>query len=725
MEATQQQRRLRVNFQDRGILTKTQKKSGLKHSWVLLKPQFQTISDVIAYLLHSFDLHHSCPNGIVLYMDGFALPPFESTTILKDKDVISVKRLGLGISGTMKAIEEARPFIEDEIVLRQPLPSAVRLLANEEFDKETGGYLSEIDKDEDEAEEPVQIARGGDVASKKRKASSSIENSKKKRQRQVTPKRVEKKVVDQLTKTLQKKRKLANGSKHDGTVDCAKNSDPISKSDGTVNCAKNSDQISKSDGTINCAKNSDPISKSNVHEEKKEETVQASGVPNGAKKVSRGTRRKRLQRQWKKVHPDKAKVDEGEKQLPAKDLNKDSGSKKDASTNIEQLAEEDSDADGDLVPVEIRPGHIRFTPTGKATDIQKFHEASGGNVPSVQKSAWEDDTAQKNVCDVNNKVAKEPYSWNGITNKREGQKWGTENQPNSCKEYRDYNGYSSSSRANRNQRTYSWKEPRDRNTWTSRKQRANDSSMIFEKLVPLTDLPEVGDVLAYRLLELSSTWCPELTSFRVGRITCFDKESNKIIMVPEPEYPLNLKKEEGDHDDDDDSGQPPQPSLYNEDGSLEIDFPSLVDVRILKRGDPSQSKATGVPAVAIGTSAPSGWSKGNNIDGSSNGASDVGNQELGTPGASGVSESNKKDGSNGALDTSNQELQKPAATPANGKKDVWEEISDALLAKKSQLSQEDRWNKKEPSAKRSWSYRTLRGSALGPTMARLRAQNGL
>uniref|UniRef100_A0A803L0W7 Coilin n=1 Tax=Chenopodium quinoa TaxID=63459 RepID=A0A803L0W7_CHEQI len=641
MEATQQQRRLRVNFQDRGILTKTQKKSGLKHSWVLLKPQFQTISDVIAYLLHSFDLHHSCPNGIVLYMDGFALPPFESTTILKDKDVISVKRLGLGISGTMKAIEEARPFIEDEIVLRQPLPSAVRLLANEEFDKETGGYLSEIDKDEDEAEEPVQIARGGDVASKKRKASSSIENSKKKRQRQVTPKRVEKKVVDQLTKTLQKKRKLANGSKHDGTVDCAKNSDPISKSDGTVNCAKNSDQISKSDGTINCAKNSDPISKSNVHEEKKEETVQASGVPNGAKKVSRGTRRKRLQRQWKKVHPDKAKVDEGEKQLPAKDLNKDSGSKKDASTNIEQLAEEDSDADGDLVPVEIRPGHIRFTPTGKATDIQKFHEASGGNVPSVQKSAWEDDTAQKNVCDVNNKVAK------------------------------------------------------------------------------------VGDVLAYRLLELSSTWCPELTSFRVGRITCFDKESNKIIMVPEPEYPLNLKKEEGDHDDDDDSGQPPQPSLYNEDGSLEIDFPSLVDVRILKRGDPSQSKATGVPAVAIGTSAPSGWSKGNNIDGSSNGASDVGNQELGTPGASGVSESNKKDGSNGALDTSNQELQKPAATPANGKKDVWEEISDALLAKKSQLSQEDRWNKKEPSAKRSWSYRTLRGSALGPTMARLRAQNGL
>lgn len=42
-------------------------------------------------------------------------------------------------------------------------------------------------------------------------------------------------------------------------------------------------------------------------------------------------------------------------------------------------------------------------------------------------------------------------------------------------------------------------------------------------------------------------------------------------MVPEPEYPLNLeKKAYGDDDEDGDSGQPPQPSVYNEDGSLEV-----------------------------------------------------------------------------------------------------------------------------------------------------------
>lgn len=89
-----------------------------------------------------------------------------------------MKRNGLGLCNSLKATEEARLFVEDAIVEKQPLPSAVRLLANEEFDKETGGYQSEIDEDEDEAEEPVQNAQGGDVVSKKRKASSKIDSSK-------------------------------------------------------------------------------------------------------------------------------------------------------------------------------------------------------------------------------------------------------------------------------------------------------------------------------------------------------------------------------------------------------------------------------------------------------------------------------------------------------------------------------------------------------------------
>lgn len=61
----------------------------------------------------------------------------------------------------------------------------------------------------------------------------------------------------------------------------------------------------------------------------------------------------------------------------------------------------------------------------------------------------------------------------------------------------------------------------------------------------------------------------------------------------------------------------------------------------------------------------------------------------------------------------------------NGEVNVWEEISQALDTKKAQLSQEDGWSREENSLKNGWSYRALRGSALGPTMARLRAQNGL
>ncbi|KAG5522008.1 hypothetical protein RHGRI_034279 [Rhododendron griersonianum] len=85
--------RIRVLFEDDGhILTESQVSQGLNQSWILLKPQHQSISDLSSYLAHFFDLHRSCPNGIVLSMDDFVLPPFESTSILKDKDVIRKKK---------------------------------------------------------------------------------------------------------------------------------------------------------------------------------------------------------------------------------------------------------------------------------------------------------------------------------------------------------------------------------------------------------------------------------------------------------------------------------------------------------------------------------------------------------------------------------------------------------------------------------------------------------
>ncbi|GMP82614.1 hypothetical protein CsSME_00036838 [Camellia sinensis var. sinensis] len=58
--------RLCVVFEDRHILSKAQKSQGLNQSWILLKPQHHNISDLSTYLTHIFDVHHSCPNGIIL-----------------------------------------------------------------------------------------------------------------------------------------------------------------------------------------------------------------------------------------------------------------------------------------------------------------------------------------------------------------------------------------------------------------------------------------------------------------------------------------------------------------------------------------------------------------------------------------------------------------------------------------------------------------------------------
>lgn len=619
--------RLRLVFDDRGMLTKSQKLEGLKHSWILLKPHFLTVSDVVSYVFHRFDLSNACPNGIVLSMDGFVLPGFESTAILKDGDLISVKKREPGLRDLPKAIERAKTLIEDAIVDKQPLPSGTELLANEQYDKEIRGYESETDVHEDDAHKtilPVENACMGDVPTKKRKASNKNENSKVKRQRRETPEAVQKKHVHcEPTKTDQEKRKLKNGSKHD------------SPGDPKV--------------TVNCAKNLEPTSNSNEcmkPEASREGAIAASDAPDGAKKVNRNTMRKRLQRERRKKHRAEDKTSKQcEKQLPVKNLNANSRSKKDVSTNIIQQhqADEDSGAEGDLVPVMIRPGHIRFTPSGKVNDVRHIQEAnvwsgpstqksvvethrsnkSGWDVHSTTKSFWKGHSSEKNSSSIQrNQVAKGTCQWNGITNKRKGQKWGTGKQPTSWNESRSYNAHSSG-------------------TWATRKQAPRHVVMDFDKLVPLIDLPKAGDIVAYRLLELSSSWCPKLSSFR-------------------------------------------------------IDFSSLVDVRIVNRGDLTQSVGTATPTANCDPAPPGTTKRINETqDGSKSVLSDVGNGDLCTP------------------------------TPVNGKKDVWEAISEALSAKKAQLSQEDSWNKKKVSpSTRSWSQRTLRGRALGPPMAMLRAPNG-
>jgi len=112
--------RVRLVFEDRRILSKYQKKQGLTRSWVVLNRKcHRTISEFSDHIFHTFSLCEACPHGLSLsvrytslcpnfreikfvnvdainayiifrafQMEGFVLPPFESSCVLKDKDIV-------------------------------------------------------------------------------------------------------------------------------------------------------------------------------------------------------------------------------------------------------------------------------------------------------------------------------------------------------------------------------------------------------------------------------------------------------------------------------------------------------------------------------------------------------------------------------------------------------------------------------------------------------------
>ncbi|THF99638.1 hypothetical protein TEA_025167 [Camellia sinensis var. sinensis] len=707
--------RFRVVFEDGHILSKSQRSEGLNRSWLLLKPPLDTISDLCSYLAHVFNLYDSCPNGIILSMDGFVLPPFESTCIIKDKDVIRVKMKGGMLYEIVEVGDGANIIEEGEIVEKQPALTSVPLLANEEFENETGGYQSEPEEDEDnQSEDTLHVENSSDrkVVSKKRKASKKLQSSKKKQKRSTDSQDTENDFhIEQERcefhpgKSIDKKKKVSlKGWKGRGLwcplqsrigakqslvnmlVKCKtkKTSTPRSaeRNNGSVEplpSTKRSDQLQEN-GTI-CI--------DDVHQ-----------MPDEIGKVpSRSARRKKAKRQWlrelaktekkelvipnmqlhqvqspeKDVHKDFMEhqqqnqipnIQPHQVQSPEKDVHNDSMEQQQQNqvpnvqlhqvlspekgmhnNSIEhQQQNQNSEADNEIVPIVIRPGHIRFEPLGKGEEIWVI-------LFDLAQLAYQ--AAQQNQVSV------ETFQWNGIISKKKGQKWGKEKFSSRRNDYKDSN------------------EERSEVMTTERVDPPNNP-LDFDKLAPLARLPKEGDVIAYRLLELSSTWTPELSSFRVGKTSRYDPESDRVLLTPVPEYPIIFDKS-----DEDECAQPPDDSLYGEDGSLEIEFSSLVDTRIVKHGNSDPAKAV----------------------------TDCVNDD---PVSSEVRVS--------TVVPSNNNTQTLAPTP---EKDinVWDEFSEALNTKKEQLIREKGCS--ESSGKSSWSFRAMRGSALGPTMAILRAKNAI
>ncbi|XP_038886784.1 coilin-like isoform X4 [Benincasa hispida] len=118
--------RIRLVFEEGHLLSKSQRKNGLKRSWILLKSHLRSISDFSSYLLDFFLLRGACPDGLILSMDGFVLPPFEPTSILKDKDIVRVKKNEDNVS----VVDQMAHMMEG-----QPADVYVQLLANEKLVK--------------------------------------------------------------------------------------------------------------------------------------------------------------------------------------------------------------------------------------------------------------------------------------------------------------------------------------------------------------------------------------------------------------------------------------------------------------------------------------------------------------------------------------------------------------------------------------------------------------
>nr|KYP75751.1 hypothetical protein KK1_019951 [Cajanus cajan] len=605
--------RLRVVFDDRGMLTKSKKKEGLKRCWFMPKPQHTTISDVASHLHSTFRLHRTCPHGIILSMDGFVLPPFESTCILKDKDIIRAKRKG-SISS------DDKPAMLPPATRAQQYIDLPKLLAIEGLQEETGGEETESPGDnDDQLEDAVYVEEPkseGTAVSKKRKASKKLKSPSQKKIKLSTTEN-----LAVIPEGHEEENKSSDGSAHHQL--------------SLVNNEKKSSKLSSQ--TI----------KSNKSGPTSDETrfAQPQDESETKKLPSRSARRKKAKRRWLRELKLEEKQKEKEKEkTPVLENDRQDLSVKDNNcvvSDVRQQPDEESEEEDDIVPVEIRPGHIRFEPLKKDLDQA---------VPQ-------------------NKFPVETFQWNGITNKKKGQKWGTERM--SSHKQDDY-------------KHANIEYPTSQNVEKEFTFKAGD----FDKLKPYTSLPKEGDVIAYRLIELSESWSPELSSFRVGKISQYDAKSNRIWLEALSEYPFDFKKKI----DEDASSVQSDPYPYREDGSLEIDYALLADIRMVKHGH------SGSKTVVVSSD---GWVN--------------------------LTKATDEKIASEQTTVGSCQPEREVHIPAkeNGEVNVWDEINEALKAKKAKLSQEDGWSRGESSSTRSWSHRAMRCSALGPTMAFLRSNNGL
>uniref|UniRef100_A0A1D1YC52 Coilin n=1 Tax=Anthurium amnicola TaxID=1678845 RepID=A0A1D1YC52_9ARAE len=605
--------RVRVVFEDRHMLSKSQRREGLKRCWVLLRPELDTVAALASHIVHSFGLHDACSSGIVLSMDQFVLPPFEATNIFKDKDILRLRKR-YTLTEAIKGSHDANHIEDSEIMDKKRLRLCDNVILSEESGKELGGYLS---KDEEDAgEQPMEALSpetplGRKTGAKRKRDSNKLLTSKRKKTKLPRPEECPT-VSPEAAVDIHLEYK-ENDSQEDGVKQKSSSrkhilADEAHTSKENASIGARMDHITDQwpvEAEENCRRDAD------------EHNVNGSNK----KSSSRNARRKKAKREWLR------EVKKSEKKELIQSEILENGTHQ--ISELRHSCDQGNDVEEEVVPVVVKPGHIRFEPLGQSE--QPSHKPV------------------------------ETLKWNGTVSKKKGQKWGREKNF-SCRMDDD---------------NIPPEQPNAESVVGGDDKK--DLLTEFEKLFPITRLPKEGDVVAYRVVELSSSWCPELSSFRVGKVTSYSPTSMKIILVQVPQYPISFHEinEEG-------SGLQPDNSLYKEDGSLEIDFRSLHDVRLFNDDNATTTANIGQRGA------------------------------MGTISAVGRQTSAARD---------NYEANGAAQPTENKQCGSWEEICQALEEKKAQLSQRNcwaSWDRKATTTSNSWSYRALRRSALGPTVSLLR-----
>lgn len=700
--------RIKLLFEDRHILSPHQLADGLGACWFVVRPHLPRISDLAFDIASTFHLSKTCPHGISLRMENFTLPPPQPTWLLKDNDTVSVVKKEGHVMLALPDVKLANSLsLDDSDTVDKHGLTGVNLRAVEEFEKETGGYQSEEEEDAREAlDEHLEcldllptgngIAKGKVKKKRKRGGEECVDEQVQCcKQRTEGDMRKKDKRVKKGNLTMQQgiaevkvlqEDKISKGQKlqNDTQIVSLKLAEKPRKNDRS---SEGESRKNEANIEVKPTKKKDGTQKRSSQDKKlmdlEKDLVMEAGVET-IKKPSRSTIRKKAKRRWKRQHSEGLAAASKEKQ---RDCNIDS---KLHPVQVHLASpyknKDDGEAEEENLPVLVRPGHIRFEPLDE--DEENCH-------------------AQHFVPRL---------SWHDGVSKRQGQSWGQQKEKGKGggKKYRE----SVST------------EP------------SECGEIVFEALPLLKVTPQVNDIIAYRLVELTSSMCPELSEYRVGKVAELESQSGMLKLVPLPSYPLKHSLEdEQDHDTS-------FPFPYNQDGSLETNLVSLLEVRLMNgsSNDKSRCQDTQVQTRNVLTQTE--------------------NHVTQSAEAMVQSRNCKADDAQDALALSSKFLSSKELTVHSSTVEVsafchselsnegmtssWQELSEALDKKKQELSRlegiteqngnteldevEKRTvnvcsgqnvNKQGGPQNRSWSFRSMRTGALGPTVALLRAQNVL